>query len=244
MGIKNWFRRATNISERADSDSAQKNAESALKPAPPIEAAPNDESAKETIEAFEVDEICDSEPEARLSGFDMTDFWHDTRESKRRHESPAPERRDIRACEEKLGYKLPPGYVELMKTHNGGLVNRCWFPLCEKPKQFSDYIQITDILGIGCDTPYSLCGRFGSDFLMENWGHNREIGVAVCNTLKPGRALVFLDYRECGRDGEPAITYAEADTGCEKRLADTFEDFIRNLCDSRKAYSQAEAEAR
>lgn len=214
MGIFDWLKRKSAAAPEAESPESG-NAQT------PAEA---DED-----EVFEADAVLEKEPDPCLGDVDFEGFWHDTRESERRHIGSAPDWRIIREVEAELGVKLPASYVELMKLHNGGMVNRCWFPARTPAKSYADYVQITSILSLGKDAPYSLCGRFGSRFLVESYSHNPEIGVVVANTVKPGRALVFLDYRENGPEGEPCVTYADAETGTEIRLADSFEAFVRGL---------------
>lgn len=184
---------------------------------------------KETA-AFEADEIVSAESLAEE--LNLTDFWHDSPESDRRHLSAPFDDELLQSIEQELGYKLPASYVMLMKNHNGGLVNRCRYPVPNPAEGMPDTVYITDILGIGREMPYSLCGRFGSEFLIDSRRHNKEIGVAVCNTTLPGRALVFLDYRKCGRNGEPTVTYADAMTGTELPLSNSFASFLKGLEDN------------
>lgn len=245
MGIKDWFgrfrkRKAVPAEEIIEETTVEETVAGSEDPATAFGASETDGSygeesfdaePAETAEVFEADEIIAAEPLPRLTDVDFEGFWHDTRESERRHVSAAPDYRIIRDVEQELGYKLPASYIELMKQHNGGLVNRGWFPIRPDAHDFGDFIQITDILGIGRETPYSLCGRFGSRYLTEGWRHNADIGVAICNTIKPGRALVFLDYRKCGVNGEPEVLYSDVDTGEEKTIARDFESFLRGLCD-------------
>lgn len=182
---------------------------------------------KKQAEALDADEIVSAE--SLTESLNLGGFWHDSPESDRRHLSAPFDDELLRSIEEELGYKLPASFVLLMRSHNGGLVNRCRYPVPEPEEGKPDTVYITDILGIGREMPYSLCGRFGSEFLIDSRRHNKSIGVAVCNTTLPGRALVFLDYRACGKDGEPCVTYADAMTGTELRLAKNFAQFLRGL---------------
>lgn len=180
-------------------------------------------------EILDADVILEAEPKPCLEDMDFSDFWHDAREAGRNHVSPVPDWRVLHSVEEELGYRLPGSYVELMKMHNGGMTNRCWYPVQQPARTYDDYVQITSFLSIGKETPYSLCGRFGSKFLMESYHHDPELGVVIANTVKPGRALVFLDYRECGPQGEPRVTYSDAEKNELTVLAPDFETFLRNL---------------
>ncbi|MCR4621097.1 MAG: SMI1/KNR4 family protein [Clostridiales bacterium] len=182
---------------------------------------------------FEADSVSENDSVHVKTLFTLEGFWHDNAESLRRHVSAAPTDKDILEVEGELGYKLPESYIALMRTHNGGLVNRCRYKVPFPEEGSPDTIYITEILGIGREKPYSLCGRYGSSFLIETRRHNPEIGIALCNTTLPGRALVFLDYRSCGRTGEPSMTWADAQTGAEITLAGSFKEFILGLEENR-----------
>ena len=199
-----------------------------------------DETALSIKEAvLDADEVLDSEPEPRLSDMDFSDFWHDIKESERHYESAKPDLRAIRSVQEELGFRLPDTYVELMKMHNGGMVNRCWYPINFPAETYSDYIQITHLLGIGRDANYSLCGRFGSRFLLEGKGDLEKAGVAFANCISPSRAILILDYRTSGNDGEPCVTYINSQTHEETVIAPNFEIFVRGLKTSLEALGQS-----
>lgn len=194
-------------------------------------------SVKETV--LDADEILDSEPEPQLTDMDFSDFWHDIRESERHYESAKPDLRAVRSVQEELGFRLPDTFVELMKMHNGGMVNRCWYPIRFPAETYSDYIQITHLLGIGRDANYSLCGRFGSKFLLEGKGELETAGIAIANCISPSRAVIMLDYRNAGKDGEPCVTFVNSQTNEESIIAPNFEIFIRGLKTSLEALGQS-----
>ena len=227
MAIRDWFKRRKKLSEEAA--------------APVNTACPEaSEAPAEPEEILEADDVFEAEPMPRLTDMDFSDFWHDIRESERRYMSSPADLREIRDVQEKLGFRLPDAYVELMKMHNGGLLNRCWYPVKEDAKTYSDYIQVTGILGIGSEVPYSLCGRFGSEFLLEGHETLKGAGIALMNSISPTRAMLMLDYRKCGVNGEPEILYVNLETKEERVVARDFEAFIRNLKTSMEALSDSE----
>ena len=183
----------------------------------------------EPAELFEADDISESVDSGTANRWEIPDLWHDNPESLRRHMGPTPTPELVMRVEDALGYKLPSSYISLMLSHNGGLVNRCRCPVPHPVEGSPDTVYITEIMGIGFETPYSLCGRFGSEFLIDSRRHKKDIGIAICNTTLPGRALVFLDYRGCGRTGEPCVTWADAVDGTELLLAHSFAEFVSAL---------------
>ena len=157
-------------------------------------------------------------------------FWDDCDYSEENYHSSDFTDELLQDIENELGYKLPQSYVELMKKHNGGLVHLDCCP-CDKPTSWAkDHICISGIMGIGRDKEYSLCGALGSQFMIDEWEYP-AIGVAICDTPSAGHDMVFLDYRECGPNGEPCVVHVDQEFDYKiTRLADTFEEFVVKLC--------------
>lgn len=164
-----------------------------------------------------------------FDGFDFTNFWEDSDYARDSYIDEPPTAVLIAEIEQELGYKLPNSYISLMKQQNGGLpVNTC-FPTKSPTSWANDHVEITGISGIGRKKFYSLCGDVGSQFMMEEWGYP-DIGVAICNCPSAGHDLIFLDYRGCGKDGEPQVVHVDQEYDYKITfLADNFEDFVRGL---------------
>ncbi len=164
-----------------------------------------------------------------FKSFDFTNFWDDCDYAKKEYIGPPPSDELIAEVERELGYKLPASYIWLMKRHNGGIpVNTC-FPTDTPTSWAEDHVAITGIFGIGREKRYSLCGEFGSRFMIDEWEYP-DIGVAICDCPSAGHDMIFLDYRECGPQGEPKVVHIDQEYDYEiTPLADTFEDFIRGL---------------
>ncbi|MEQ2398161.1 immunity protein Imm33 domain-containing protein [Merdimmobilis hominis] len=164
-----------------------------------------------------------------FEGFDLTNFWDDNWYARKEYVSEPPSDELIASVEEELGYKLPASYIWLMKQHNGGIpVNTC-YP-CDEPTSWAeDHVAITGILGIGREKSYSLCGNLGSQFMIDEWEYP-AIGVAICDCPSAGHDMIFLDYRACGPQGEPAVVHVDQENDYRiTHLADSFEEFIRGL---------------
>ena len=164
-----------------------------------------------------------------FEGFDLTNFWDDNWYALKEYVSDPPSDELIASVEEELGYKLPAAYIWLMKQHNGGIpVNTC-YP-CDEPTCWSDdHVAITGIFGIGREKSCSLCGELGSQFMIDEWEYP-AIGVAICDCPSTGHDMIFLDYRACGPQGEPAVVHVDQENDYKiTHLADSFEEFIRGL---------------
>ena len=164
-----------------------------------------------------------------FEGFDLTNFWDDSMYALKEYVSVPPSDELIASVEEELGYKLPAAYIWLMKQHNGGIpVNTC-YP-CDEPTCWAeDHVAITGIFGIGREKSCSLCGELGSQFMIDEWEYP-AIGVAICDCPSAGHDMIFLDYRACGPQGEPAVVHVDQENDYKiTHLADSFEEFIRGL---------------
>ncbi|MCQ6561311.1 SMI1/KNR4 family protein [Paenibacillus mendelii] len=161
--------------------------------------------------------------------FDFSHFWEDGDYALQAYTAKPPTDELIAAVEQELGYKLPASYITMMKLHNGGIPHNVCFPTEEMTSWAEDHIAITGIMGIGRDKAYSLCGEFGSRFMIEEWGYP-DIGVVICDCPSAGHDVVMLDYRKCGRQGEPEVIHVDQEAGYDITfLAESFEAFIQGL---------------
>lgn len=164
-----------------------------------------------------------------FEGFDFSDFWIDSDRADKEYTEGPPSDRLIQEIEQELGYKLPASYIWLMRRHNGGIPKNDCFPTDQPTSWADDHIAIEDLMGIGRTKDGTICGRGGSRFMIEEWGYP-DIGIAICNCPSAGHDMVFLDYRECGREGEPKVVHIDQEDDYKiTPLADSFEDFIRGL---------------
>ena len=165
-----------------------------------------------------------------FDGFDFTDFWDDCDYSLKDYIEPEPRDELVADIERELGYKLPASYIWLMKRHNGGVLGeRCCFPTETPTTWAEDHVSVKSIKGIGREKIWSVCGKFGSKFMINEWEYP-PIGVAIGDCPSAGHDMIFLDYRECGPQGEPQVVHvAQEDDYHITPLADNFEEFIRGL---------------
>lgn len=164
-----------------------------------------------------------------FSDMSLSDFWEDSDYSREAYQSDSPTDALIDSIENELGYKLPSSYIYMMKQQNGGVPKNTCFPTEEPTSWAEDHIAITGIMGIGREKSYSLCGEFGSPFMIEEWGYP-NIGVVICDCPSAGHDVVMLDYRACGKDGEPEVVHVDQEDDYEITfLADNFEEFIKGL---------------
>ena len=152
-----------------------------------------------------------------FEGIDFSDFWKDGEWADSYLSDPVTDEM-IQSVEEELGYKLPESYIALMRQHNGG---------CPK-KNFvkGSGAIIEGIYGIGREKSNSLCGGTGYSNWIDGWGYP-AIGIPICDTFTAGHDMIFLDYSECGRDGEPKVVHIDQESDYElSPIAENFEEFI------------------
>ena len=161
--------------------------------------------------------------------FDLDSFWKDSGYAREKYIEDPPSEQLIKGIEEELGYNLPNSYIELMMTQNGGIpLNQC-FPTKEPTSWAEDHVTISGIMGIGMEKTYSLCGELGGKFMMEEWGYP-EIGVYFGDCPSAGHDMICLDYRKCGKNGEPQVVHVDQEDDYKITfLAENFEQFIRGL---------------
>ncbi len=162
-----------------------------------------------------------------FENYDFTGFWSESDYITGNYTGEYPTDEMIAAAESELGYKLPEAYIWLMRNQrNGGVPEKGYFHTDD-----GGIFWINGIMGIGSEREYSLCGPLGSRFWIEEWGYP-DIGIAICDTPSAGHEMIFLDYRECGPQGEPNVTYIDQEAAyCTVVLADSFEQFILGLTD-------------
>jgi tetratricopeptide (TPR) repeat protein len=174
-----------------------------------------------------------------FSNMFLADFWEDSEYARESYQSEPPTDVLIDSIEKELGYKLPSSYIHLMKNQNGGVPKNTNFPTQEPTSWAEDHIAITGIMGIGREKSYSLCGDLGSPFMIEEWGYP-DIGVVICDCPSAGHDVVMLDYRACGKDGEPEVVHVDQEDDYEITfLADNFEEFVKGLV-SEEQYDTSE----
>ncbi|MGW1408875.1 SMI1/KNR4 family protein [Streptomyces sp. NPDC002403] len=168
-----------------------------------------------------------------FEGFDAAAFWDDSAYALKEYVEEGPPTRElIASVEEELGgYRLPDSYIALMTAHNGGIPDRDHFPMAEPTSWADDHIVISGIRGIGRTKPQSLGGEFGSRFWIDMWEYP-DIGVYFADTPSAGHDMLALDYRACGRDGEPAVVHVDQeDDFAITPVAVNFEAFVTGLVD-------------
>lgn len=166
---------------------------------------------------------------ANLDDFDFEGFWNDCDYSLKEYVGNIPTDKDIADIETELGYRLPPSYKLLIKQHNGGMLQKNCF---ENPLQRDwtpENFGIEGIYGVDRAKPCSLCGNRGSKFWVAEWGYP-DIGVTICDCPSGGHDMIFLDYSDCGPQGEPCVVHIDQESNYEiTYLADNFDAFIRGL---------------
>jgi len=135
----------------------------------------------------------------------------------------------ILAIESTLGFKLPLSYLELSQSQNGGIPKKTNHRTSSPTSWAEDHIAISGIFSIGEKVPYSLCGEMGSQFMIDQWGYP-AIGIYFADCPSGGHDLLCLDYRQCGKNGEPQVVHVDQEFDYKITfVAINFKAFIRGL---------------
>src|SRR3954447_2634193 len=136
---------------------------------------------------------------------------------------PPVTRDAISDAERRLGVRLPPDYLALMRVRDGGSVSGDLdgFPL-DPPRtygsgQVSDYIRISELDGLG---ELQRSDDFEPEYVPP--------GLVLLGT-PDGHEYLALDYRESGPDGEPPVLWVDTELIFEQRLAPSFRAFLEGL---------------
>nr|WP_154894465.1 SMI1/KNR4 family protein [Paenibacillus xylanexedens] len=185
---------------------------------------PAEETAQEKV--YSVPAI--SMEQSIVSDPDSTDFWNDHAEALENWVMLSPTDEQVEAVEERLVFKLPRAYVDMMKIHNGGVPRYRYIPVSEAGAAEKRLIEISGMLGIGQEKKHSLCGEEGSRFIIEQGGYP-EIGVVLCKCPLESE-VIMLDYRASDNAGEPEVVHVDKENNYKITwLAPDFDTFVRSL---------------
>ncbi|MBF1204302.1 MAG: SMI1/KNR4 family protein, partial [Fusobacterium periodonticum] len=159
----------------------------------------------------------------------LKNLWNNDKYSLEEHVGKTPTDEDFEKVEKDLGYRLPESYKALMRIQNGGELRKNNFEGSFKRNWTSGSFDVEYISGVDSSKRYSLCGEFGSKFWIKEWKYP-NIGIAICGTSSGGHDMIFLDYSDCGPEGEPCVVHIDQEGGYEiTYLADNFKDFVDGL---------------
>jgi SMI1-KNR4 cell-wall len=161
--------------------------------------------------------------------FDISDFWEVSEYANESYiDSPLTDD-VVSEIELRLGYRLPKSYIELSRHQNGGIPKNTNHRTTSCTSWADDRIAITGIYSIGDKKRYSLGGSNGSQFMIEIWDYP-PIGIYFADCPSGGHDMTCLDYRECGRQGEPQVVHVDQEFDYKITfVAPNFESFIRGL---------------
>lgn len=153
-------------------------------------------------------------------------LWDDTPYSEENYTGAPLTEKMIRDAEEKLGYRLPRAYLDVLRSRNGGILDKCVFT-DEDGRDF--YAE--GLYGIDPQKTYSLMNpAFDTAFWVEEWQYPAGLGLVIADTPSAGHDMFFLDYRDCGPQGEPAVVHVDNELGnVITTIAPDFGSFIRGL---------------
>lgn len=161
-----------------------------------------------------------------FKNLDFNNFWYENSYAKDNYEGEEITEEMVKYAENQLGYKLPESYIYLLKQRNGGMPNRVCCPTNKRTSWSDNHIQINAIFGIDETKHYSI---FNTPFWIDEWEYP-DVGIAICDCPSAGHDMVFLDYRECGPQGEPKVVHIDQEWDCRiTLLAENFEEFITAL---------------
>lgn len=164
-----------------------------------------------------------------FEGFDLKSFWKTSEYADKTYvDNPLTDEK-VKAVEEKLGYRLPAAYVQLMRSQNGGVPLKTRHRTETATSWSEDHVAVTGFYSIGSAKECSLCGFFSSQFWIDEWGYP-AIGIYFADCPSAGHDMFCLDYSDCGPTGEPRVVHVDQERDYAITLvAPDFESFVRGL---------------
>ncbi|MFJ6632417.1 SMI1/KNR4 family protein [Streptomyces sp. NPDC091376] len=132
---------------------------------------------------------------------------------------------DVQNAESELGVRLPASLLEILRVQNGGQVAAVWNALpTDVPTSWSEnHVPLDHLLGIGRhDDQLSL---LDSGYLVEEWGLPSPLVLLSGD----GHCWIALDYRSCGEQDEPSVTWFDVEGDTELPLTSDFTAFVERL---------------
>jgi hypothetical protein len=163
-----------------------------------------------------------------FQGLNLSSFWEYNDWARKSYVGTDATEDMFDHAEQSLGYKLPESYKFLVRHQNGGIPKLRAFAFSHPLPFEPDAIEISSIWGVD-PSKDSITGDLGSAFMISEWGYP-NIGVAICDCPSAGHDMVFLDYRDCGPDGEPTVVHIDQESDYDITwLAGDFESFVLGL---------------
>jgi hypothetical protein len=155
-----------------------------------------------------------------------TTFWGDG-DGDYGVQPPLTEER-VREAEHVLDVALPSPLLDLLRVQNGGRTAARWnaFPTSKSTSWSANHIPFAELMGIG--RREHMTSLLDSPYLIEEWG----MPSPVVLLFGDGHYWIGLDYRVCGREGEPSVTWFDTEADTELALARDFRSFIEGLTSS------------
>ncbi|MFF1447539.1 SMI1/KNR4 family protein [Streptomyces sp. NPDC058274] len=131
----------------------------------------------------------------------------------------------VEDAERLLGISLPASLLTLLRVQNGGGVAERWnvFPTPVPTSWNDNHVPFGDLLGVG--RRERMTSLLDAPYLVEEW----DLPAPIVLLSGDGHCWVALDYRACGRQGDPSVTWFDTDAESDLVLAPDFESFVEGL---------------
>lgn len=132
----------------------------------------------------------------------------------------------IVAAERELGVTLPDDLLRLLRIQNGGAVADAWDACPAGSNSYAnDHIPFDQLFGIGPADRARALTLVDTPYLVQEW----DLPTSVVLLSGQGHYWVALDYRTCGPDGEPSVTWIDNEMEHGLQLAPDFRAFVELL---------------
>jgi len=127
----------------------------------------------------------------------------------------------VEDAEATLGLRLPADFLTLLRVQNGGspVAEFDAYPLPDP----EGYAPFEDVAGVGQGR--EALTILDSPYLTKEWEMPKELVLLSGD----GHTWIALDYRGCGPEGQPSLTWFDNEMEFEVALAPSFRSFVEGL---------------
>src|SRR6476620_7611088 len=86
----------------------------------------------------------------------------------------------VTSAERSLGLRLPPAYLEVLRTRNGGVPTARCFPTSFPTSWADDHVEVSGVRGLGGTWGIGCESALGSHAWVREWGYT-DIGLVLCD---------------------------------------------------------------
>ncbi len=129
----------------------------------------------------------------------------------------------VAQAEARLGERLPPELIELLRIQNGGYTQAFAYPMQQKTTWADDHVPLEDLAGIVLDPQHETAmNLLDTEYMTQEW----DLPPKQVLLSGDGHYWITLDYRN---GPEPSVAWIDVDCDEDVQIAESFSAFLLGL---------------